>query len=338
MNSIQLTSLHEMLDAYSDFITQRSAASPASAAKRINVIRRLKEVHKDLPINAFGHGDIQSMVDHWRSRPAAKTSGKPIAYSTAAKHISELRRFLIWLHENPEASWSMPSNFLRLNTQPVRLDSDFRIKGDSLRRYSVDELRALYQNAREDERLILLLGLNCGFGAAELGLLKVEDFHIQGQSGHPLNEERGSVLVLHRPNTNQVGVWPLWPETVHAFEVLMEREGQIGGHVFKSRDGESLYRQTSRNPSSAFANLWRRLTNRVSEQHPEFPRLPIKMLRRTAMDLLMSICSGDAVRAYLGHRPDHRDYFYRNRDGHFEAEACQRLREMLEQVFVDRTK
>lgn len=337
MNSIQLTSLHEMLDAYSDFITQRSAASPASAAKRTNVIRRLKEAHKDLPINAFGHGDILSMVDHWRSRPPAKTSGNPIARTTAAKHISELRNFLIWLHENPEASWSMPSNCRRLNTQPMRLDSDFRVKGQSLRRYSVDELRILYQHAREQERLILLLGLNCGFGTAEMGLLKVEDFHLKSQNSHPLNEERGSVLVLHRPNTNQVGVWPLWPETVHAFEVLMERKGQIGGHVFKSLDGESLYRRTSRNPSSAFANLWRRLTNRASEQHPEFPRLPIKMLRRTAMDLLMSIYSGDAVRAYLGHRPDHRDRFYHQLDGRFESEACQRLREMLEPVFVDRT-
>ncbi|PHQ34767.1 hypothetical protein CEE69_12885 [Rhodopirellula bahusiensis] len=337
MNSIQLTSLHETLDAYSDFITQRSAASPASAAKRINVIRRLKEFHTDLPLTSLGHGEIQSMVDHWRSRPAAKTSGKPIAYSTAAKHISELRRFLIWLHENPEASWSIPSNLLRLNTQPVRIDSDFRNKGQSLRRYSIDELRVLYQHAREDERLIFLFGLNCGFGAAEMGLLKVKDFHLKSQNSHPLNEERGSVLILHRPNTNHVGVWQLWPETVHAFEVLMEREGQIGGHVFNSRDGESLYRQTSRNPSSAFANLWRRLTNRVSEQHLEFPLLPIKMLRGTAMELLMPICPGDAVRAYLGHRPDHRDLVYGKLDGRLEAEACQLLREMLEPVFVDRT-
>ncbi|WP_145284547.1 site-specific integrase [Rosistilla oblonga] len=129
MNNVQHVSLHAMLDSYSAYITQRSAASPASAAKRTNVIRRLKEAHKDLPINAFGHGDILSMVDHWRSRPAAKTSGKPIARTTAAKHISELRNFLAWLHENPEASWSMPSNFRRLNTQPVRLDSDFRSKG-----------------------------------------------------------------------------------------------------------------------------------------------------------------------------------------------------------------
>lgn len=337
MNKVQQLSLHAMLDAYSDHIRLGSVASPAWSVRRLNLVRRLKEVHPDLPISSLDQAKVHSLVDYWRSRPIAKNSDRPIASKTARNYTLELRRFLMWLHANPETSWSMPSGFNRLNTNPVRLDSDFRIKSQSRRRYSIDELRLLYQHVREDERLIFLLGLNCGFGAAEMGLLKVEDFHLKGQQRHPWNEERGSILVFRRPKTNHVGMWPLWPETEHAFEGLMKGRCEKNGHVFKRRDGDSLYRHTSRNPSSAFANLWRRLTNRVSEQHPEFPRLPLGMLRGTALDLLNGHCSGDIVRAFSGHASAHRDHVYRIHDGRYEAEACQQLREILEPVFKDET-
>ncbi len=295
----------------------------------------LKEVHADLPLTSLDHAEVQSLVDYWRSRPLAKNSDRPIASKTAKNYILELRRFLTWLDAHPATSWSMPSDFHRLNTNPVRLNSDFRSRIESRRRFSVDELRLLYQHAREDERLIFLLGLNCGFGAVELGLLMVEDFHLKRQHRHPLNEERGSVLVFRRPKTNHVGMWPLWPETEHAFEGLMEGRCESTGHVFKRRDGAPLYCHTSRNPSAAFANLWQRLTNRVSEQHPEFPRLPLGMLRGTALSLLKQHCSGDIVRAFSGHGTAYRDHVYRTPDGHHEAEACRRLREILEPVFED---
>lgn len=335
MNKVEDLSLHAMLDAYSDHIRLGAVASPAWSACRLNLVRRLKEVHADLPLSSLDRTKVQSLVDYWRSRPPAKNLDRPVASETARNYILELRRFLTWLDAHPETSWSMPSDFHRLNTNPVRLNSDFRSRIQCRRRYTIDELRLLYQHARGDERLIFLLGLNCGFGAAEMGQLKVEDFHIKSQHRHPWNEERGSVLVFRRPKSNHVGMWPLWPETEKAFEGLMEGRCEKSGHVFKRRDGDSLYRHTSRNPSFAFANLWQRLTNRVSEQHPEFPRLPLGMLRGTAWALLKQHCSGDVVRAFSGHGTAYRDHVYRIHDGHHEAEACQRLREILEPVFED---
>ena len=138
MNKVQQLSLHTMLDAYSDYVGQGAVASSGYAAHRRNLVRRLKEVHADLPISSLDQAKVHSLVDYWRSRPLAKNSDRPIASNTARNYILELRRFLMWLHANPETSWSMPSGFYRLNTNSVRLDSDFRIKSQSDRRYIAD--------------------------------------------------------------------------------------------------------------------------------------------------------------------------------------------------------
>lgn len=138
MNKVEQLSLHAMLDAYSDHIGLGAIASSAHAAYRRNLVRRLKEVHADLPLSSLDHTKVQSLVDYWRTRPLAKNSNRPIASKTARNYILELRKFLIWLHANPEASWSMPSAFHRLNTNPVRLNSDFRIKSQSRQRYIAD--------------------------------------------------------------------------------------------------------------------------------------------------------------------------------------------------------
>ncbi|WP_145095793.1 hypothetical protein [Rosistilla carotiformis] len=138
MNKVEQLSLHAMLDAYSDHIRLGSVASPAWSVRRLNLVRRLKEVHADIPLSSLDQAKVHSLVDYWRSQPLAKNSDSPIASMTAENHISEIRKFLIWLHANPEASWSLPSGFHRLNTPPVRLNSDFRIKSQSRQRYIAD--------------------------------------------------------------------------------------------------------------------------------------------------------------------------------------------------------
>ena len=97
--------------------------------------------------------------------------------------------------------------------------------------YTVDELATLYQYATGLERLLLLLGLNCGFGQAEIASLQVEEIHLEQK--HPHYGLEGSWIMRLRPKTGIYGEWKLWDETVQAIRWMMERRS---GH----KDGALL--------------------------------------------------------------------------------------------------
>jgi len=333
MRTTKQPSLHSMLDAYSKHIESESFGQAAHTANRLGLVSRLKEVHADVPIASLNQHEVQALMDHWRSRPLAKSADRPIAAATAKNHISELRRFLLWLHAASLSPWSLPPDFHRLRMRPHRLMEDMQRRAVGHRTYSIGELRLLYQHAEGMERLMLLLGLNCGFGAAEMGRLRVADVRLRNQSRHPVADNFGSVLLLCRPRTNQVGTWPLWPETVEAFEIVLKERCEDKDLVFQTQTGRPLYRDNAQDPSFLFVNLWRRLTNRVKEHHSEFPNLPLGSLRRTFTDLIRQHCSGDDASAFLGHRPTVLADHYLTTGCRGQVEACQRLRNALDAVF-----
>lgn len=335
MTTTKQPSLHSMLDAYSKHIESESFRQAAHTANRLGLVRRLKEVHADVPIASLNQHEVQALMDHWRSRPLAKNADRPIAAATAKNHISELRRFLLWLDATPLNQWSLPPDFHQLRMRPQRLREDMQCWAVRHRTYSIGELRLLYQHAEGTERLMLLLGLNCGFGAAEMGRLRVEDLHLQNQNRHPVTDKFGSALVFRCPKTHQVDTWPLWHETIEAFGTVTEGRCEDNNLVFQTRDGRPLYRDTSRNSNAPFANLWRRLSKRVQEHHPEFPILPFVTLRQTAVDLLRHHCPADVVSAFIGHVQSSRGPDHYTFELYGVAAACQRLRDVLDPVFEE---
>src|SRR5207237_382619 len=100
------------------------------------------------------------------------------------------------LHRSKECDWRKPEVWQDMPIK-VQIKPEEMIHQDIRPRYSKDEVSTLYQYSKGTDRLFLLLGLNCGFGAAEIASLKLGEVDL----------ERGRI-VRQRTKTNTPGKWP----------------------------------------------------------------------------------------------------------------------------------
>ena len=93
---------------------------------------------------------------------------------------------------------------------------------------------------------------------------------------------------LLRPKTDVVGWWSLWPETVRLvqwwrgeLQAKLSRELQPSERILLTSSGLPMYRDSSRNAQTAFANGWTRLLDRVRkiEGKDALPKLPFGTMR-----------------------------------------------------------
>jgi integrase len=129
--------------------------------------------------------------------------------------------------------------FTRPSKKTLRLDR--ARKGP--RMFEAEELRGILAAAGTPLKAMVLLGINCGFGNADVGALPLA----------ALDLERGWVN-FPRPKTGTPRRCPLWPETVQAVrEALTRRPTPKDGAcdcAFVTKYGESWHRTAGENPLS----------------------------------------------------------------------------------------
>jgi integrase len=117
-----------------------------------------------------------------------------------------------------------------------------------------DQVRALVAAADQPLKAMILLGINCGYGNADVGLLpiRVIDFDA-GWINYP------------RPKTQVARRSPLWPETIEALQDAIRKrpkpkdEGD-GGLAFITSKGLRWHKDTQDNPvAKEFVKLAKRL-------------------------------------------------------------------------------
>ena len=97
-----------------------------------------------------------------------------------------MKRFLRWLNRTALFDWRKPENFDELETRVKETPQERKEKHNHTQvdTYGINELKLLNEYATPLERLLLLLGLNCAFGAAEQGRLTLGDIHFNKQHPH----------------------------------------------------------------------------------------------------------------------------------------------------------
>jgi integrase len=108
--------------------------------------------------------------------------------------------------------------------------------------FSADEVRRLIDAASVQVRAMILLGINCGFGNADVGNLPL-----------PAVDLDGAIIDFPRPKTGVARRCALWPETVAALrEVLAGRPApkkeEHAGLVFVTRCGGSWAKESTTSP------------------------------------------------------------------------------------------
>ena len=193
--------LHDAMRAYIEWI-KKDCFRPAlgrvtdGGRTKMRQIETLMTRHENQPLSMLDETAVEEMFRFWRQRPFKKGSTKPISRNSAENYIGELKRFFRWLHKCKDFDWRKPENFDEIKTKVDAAPGDQQRKLVQVDTFSLDELRLLNEYATPLERVFLLLGLNCGFGVAEIASLLVGEVVLF--KGH---EERHQEI-LGYPTTN----------------------------------------------------------------------------------------------------------------------------------------
>lgn len=160
----------------------------------------------------------------------------------------EFKRLFKWLHRSKKFSWQKPENFDGIETKVDADETRRRLAQASV--FPLDDLIFLNQFATPLDRIFLLLGLNCGFGLAEIASLTIEDVCLfQGHSPHDQEllhyetTDEDSFIKRVRVKSGVYGEFLLFEQTVHGLQWALERRRQQSpldaeSQLFLNRQGE----------------------------------------------------------------------------------------------------
>jgi hypothetical protein len=223
-----------------------------------------------------------------------------MARKTAANLIGELGQFLEWLHTSPKWEWRQPLDHHKISRRPLELEADGDHETKDVPTYTVAQLKTLFEYATPLERLLILLAVNCAYGADQIGRLRIGEV-IERNGRHYIKrvrkKKRGKRI--HR----------LFAATVEGIRWAPRgREDQKSAHVLINGEGNPLWRKTKGgNRCKDIPNAWYRLLDRIEQDHPTFPRHGFNTLRDTSANMVRRIAGGEVASIHLTHRHQSRD-------------------------------
>lgn len=348
--------LHQVLQRYQDYLQKeffRQETGHISPWGKIQVrqIKNLKRHHPDLLLSKFDASAVGELIGYWRRRPCKLGTSEPISAKAASHYLGTLMRFLKWLNASSEFEWTKPQAFSDFDRRVRRLPSDHVKRSlEQVDTFSLDELRLLMRYGQPFDRLLLLLGLNCGFGRAEIASLLVGEVHLR--KGHTLREQEilgytttdsDSFIKRIRRKSGVYGEHILFPLTVQALEWAMERRKQFpkfspAARLVVSEKGTPLDQQTKgSNSNQLIPNHFARLVQRIREDGQELRPLSFGKLRKTGSDLIKRFSNGEIAGVFDCHgepvKSDSLSDAYTNRPFGKVFQAIRTVQTYLEPVF-----
>jgi hypothetical protein len=345
--------LHEALEAFKGYVRHdpkmidpNNGRLTAWGYKRIQTMDMLKERHEDRPLAVLDLDGCEDIIRFWRGRPPVKKRGTPTTVKACKKNIQEFGRFCTWLHRSKQFPWRKPEDFDLIDRR-VHTSADEvarLLDSEQVDTFDVDELKKILPATQGISRAMLLLGLNCGFGAGECGTLTLGEVYLF--QAHPKAAKIGwrengkdSFIRRIRRKNSVYGEFLLWSETVGSLRWLTERRQRLGNatkdsSLFVAENGEAMYKLTEGgNSGQQFPNMW----NRIVANIPGMRTLSFGKLRKTAGDLIRNVAGGEVSGVFLCHgkpvKTDDLADVYTNRPWAKVFEAQQQVRERLQSVF-----
>jgi len=221
---------------------------------------------------------IDGMFQLWKKRPKKKGSNERVAKKSAEHYVSALKGFLRWLNVNPRYEWRKPEGIEDINTRVQMLETDRRRQVTDRDVFTLDELILLNRYATPLERLFLLLGINCGFGRAEIGSLLVGEVFLR----EPHDERFQNALAYQgaaddsfakriRRKTGVYGEHLLFPQTVEGIKWALRRRRRFpkygeNARLLLNKKGEPYDKLTKGgNPNQQIPNRFSDLLRRVRD-------------------------------------------------------------------------
>ncbi len=312
--------LHQAFKRYQaylqkEFFRQETGHISPWGRTQVRQIKNLQRHHADQLLDKLDATAVGELIGYWRRRPCKLGSSDPISAKAASHYLGTLMRFLTWLHATSEFAWTKPQAFNDFDRRIRRLPSDHAKRSlEQVDTFSLDELRLLMRYSQPFDRLLLLLGLNCGFGRAEIASLLVGEVHLR--KGHSPHEQEilgftttnnDSFIKRIRRKSGVYGEHILFPLTVQALEFALERRKQFPGcdkaaRLILNENGTALDQQTKgSNANQAIPNRFARLIERIQDDGQEIRALSFGKLRKTASDLIKRHSDGEIAGVFDCH-------------------------------------
>jgi hypothetical protein len=312
-------SLHEAMLAYiawiqKDYFRPELGRITANGRTKVRQVETLMERHADMPLSRLDEETVEELIRFWRQRPLRKGSKSPITKKSAENYISELKRFLKWLHKSKQFEWQKPENFDEIKTRVDPAPHEQQKRLVQVDTYSLDELVLLNKYATPLERMFFLLGINCGFGMAEIASLLIGEvvlFH-----AHDARHQE----ILHYPTTNAdsfikrirrkngvYGEFILFPQTVEAMQWALDLRRKQPNPTAEAplllNDKAEPYDNPTKsgNRNQQIPNRFADIIRRVRTDHEDFRSLSFGKLRKTAGDLIRRFSDGEIFGVFMSH-------------------------------------
>ena len=312
-------SFHEAFAVYESHVETELARNlgRSTVEQRKSQIKYLMQHHPDRRLAIMDLEQCSLLFNHWTSIPL-KTKTDHYSRSTCKHRVSELSMFLDWLHTTNEFDWRKPEDYDTISKKIKKLPG----KRKSIREivakktFEVGHLATINRHCTVLERLLLYLGLNCCFGAAESGRLEQDDLflHLENPIAHLWQQfdftssTNDSWIGYLRPKTGVAGMWWLWPETVTVLEQwLKDRPAPQSPRIVVTKTGKSLYRDESKNAQSGFQSLWSKLVIRAQATDSSIPPFPFGTLRDQFSDWLVYKHKSETASIALAHGTPFKD-------------------------------
>lgn len=209
-----------------------------------------------------------------------KTLG-PVALQNA---ITRTRSIFKWGYKND-----------LLEREP-RFGSDFNVPAKAIRRAKnvapsrfivAEDIRAIIEAAKPQFRAIVMLGINCGLGNEECGLLQNRHLDLAG-----------GWLEFARPKTEVRRRAPLWAETVAAIKEANKRIRRTKGYHYFFRTARGNQWTTDASGNSPIGREFRNLAKEVGVYRPGVSFYSLRHSFRTVADEVGDLA---AVHCVMGH-------------------------------------
>ena len=246
--------------------------------------RLLSVIDGDRPVDDLRPRDFETLRRH-----LAKTRG-PV---TLGNEIARVKILLKWVCDSD------------LIDRPVKYGQSFKRPSRKVlrevrnrqgpRMFTAEEIRRMIATAGVQLKAMILLGINAGMGNADVANMPCRALDL-----------KNGWLDYPRPKTGVSRRVPLWPETIEALRVVLDKRRKPknkadAGMVFLTKYGSRWAKETSDNPVS------KETAKLLTELGIKRPRLGFYCLRRTFQTVGDETHDSVATKAITGHAEDTND-------------------------------
>ena len=327
--------LFKALDMYSEWIKAQAKSRVVGtdimkpgAKRELNYINLTKRQPLDMNLADLGANGLDKIQDYWEGRPKSAKQ-ELMAIDTCRDLIKTFRRFARWMHREDSIAWRLPQDhvFRKMRLERTSIEEAARANPEQIKRYKIEQISILFEYANPYQRLLLLLGLNCGFGRSEIHHLLCD--YIQGD-----------YIKGIRHKTKVYGEWCLWPITKQAIEWYLahRRPESKLPELILSKEGLPLALPTSvGNTRQNINSTWKNLLDRIEKDHPEFPKLSFNKLRKTSGNFVRRVADGETMKVFHARgkpvKGDDHSEVYSNRHFPKVFRAIRRIGRKLQPLF-----